>query len=54
MNKQKLAELLQKTAQAHHQAFIKTHGEDKDWPKWYANYLIENGIIELLKKTNKK
>lgn len=48
-NQQKLAELLQQTAEAHHQAFISTDGEDKDWAEWYAKYLLENGILEILK-----
>ncbi|MBW2380663.1 MAG: glutathione S-transferase N-terminal domain-containing protein [Deltaproteobacteria bacterium] len=38
---QQLAELFKKTGQAHHQAFIKTDGEDPDWPIWYASYLCD-------------
>jgi NAD(P)H-hydrate epimerase len=40
----RLAELLRKTAQAHHRAFAATDGADPDWPAWYARYLCENGF----------
>ena len=33
--------LFRKAGGAHHQAFIKTNGEDPDWPLWYADYLLE-------------
>lgn len=36
-----LANLLNETAEAHHEAFAATEGEDPDWPIWYADYLIE-------------
>jgi hypothetical protein len=38
---QKLEDLLRKAGSAHHQAFIKTNGEDPEWPLWYADYLLE-------------
>ena len=34
-----LADLLQETGQAHHQAFIETNGFDPEWALWYADYL---------------
>ena len=34
----KIAELFQKTADAHHQAFIESDGADPEWPLWYAGY----------------
>jgi len=46
---QQLSELLRKTAEAHHKAFIETNGEDKKWPKWYAKYLLDHGIEKLLR-----
>ena len=33
------AELLQKTAREHHDAFAATDGHDPDWPLWYAEHL---------------
>jgi hypothetical protein len=36
-----LANLLNETAEAHHEAFAATEGEDPEWPIWYADYLIE-------------
>lgn len=33
-----IAELLQKTAEAHHRAFEETDGADPDWPVWYAEF----------------
>ena len=38
---EQLEDLLRKTGSAHHKAFIKTNGEDPDWPLWYADYLLE-------------
>lgn len=43
-----MSELLKQTAEAHHQVFIATDGEDKDWPQWYAKYLLNHGIEKLL------
>lgn len=41
MKKQKteLIDLLKETAEAHHQAFAETNGEDKDWAKWYSEFM---------------
>ena len=36
----KLSNLLNETAEAHHKAFAATEGEDPDWPLWYTDYLI--------------
>lgn len=38
---QAIADLLQQTGQAHHQAYIETDGADDDWALWYADYLID-------------
>ena len=32
-------ELLEEAAEAHHQAFAATNGNDPKWPTWYARYL---------------
>lgn len=37
----KLADLLNETAEAHHKAFAVTEGIDPDWPIWYADYLFD-------------
>ena len=49
----KLANLLNGTAEAHHKAFAATEGEDPDWPLWYADYLIEKMRIMLNAKFTK-
>ncbi len=36
---QQLAVLFREAGSAHHRAFAATHGEDPDWPSWYAAYL---------------
>ena len=36
-----IANLLQETAHAHHQAYIETNGFDPEWPLWYAQNLQE-------------
>lgn len=38
---QELADLLNETAEAHHQAFAATDGVDDEWPIWYADHLID-------------
>ena len=38
---EQLEDLFRKTGSEHHKAFIKTNGEDPDWPLWYADYLKE-------------
>ena len=43
MNREELtsavAELLDRTGDAHHEAFIQVDGADDDWAMWYASYL---------------
>lgn len=39
---------LVETAEAHHKAFSTTEGEDRDWPIWYADHLLDN-MRKLLK-----
>ena len=34
-----VTELLEETAQAHHEAFAANGGKDPKWPSWYARYL---------------
>ncbi len=36
-----IADLLQETAHAHHQAYLETGGFDPEWPLWYAQHLQE-------------
>jgi len=50
---EELEELFRKTGSAHHQAFIKTKGEDPEWPLWYADYLLEKLRKLLSAKFNK-
>jgi len=38
---EKFEDLFRKTGSEHHEAFIKTNGEDPEWPLWYADYLID-------------
>ncbi|MCI0436538.1 MAG: hypothetical protein L0271_23315 [Gemmatimonadetes bacterium] len=38
---ERLAALLREAGRAHHQAFLETHGEDAQWPAWYARYLAD-------------
>lgn len=47
---QELEDLFSKAGNAHHKAFIKTNGEDPDWPLWYADYLHDK-LGKLLKAT---
>lgn len=43
MNRTKeIVRLLQLAAEAHHVAFKKSGGVDKDWSLWYAKWLNEN------------
>jgi len=35
----RVAELFRDAGTAHHRAFAATHGEDAEWPAWYAAYL---------------
>jgi len=32
----RVAELFRDAGTAHHRAFAATHGEDAEWPAWYA------------------
>ncbi len=38
---EKFEDLFRKTGSELHKAFIKTNGEDPEWPLWYAEYLFE-------------
>lgn len=46
----KISTLLTRTAIAHRQYEIEAlNGEvDQQWPQWYAAYLAENGLLDLL------
>lgn len=37
---QQLSVLLREAGTAHHKAFAATNGDDPDWPRWYAEYLL--------------
>ena len=39
---QRLANILTETAKNHQLALVKKGGEDPDWPKWYAKFLLKN------------
>jgi len=45
-----LADLLGRTKSAHHEHQANDLGGkySKDWPQWYAHFLIENGIADFL------
>jgi len=47
-----ITELLRACGDAHHKYEEETlKGEtDKEWPAWYANYLLENGIDDLFEE----
>lgn len=46
MNKvEKIAKHLHSVSEAHHAAFERSDGEDKDWPLWYAKWLLKNTSI---------
>jgi len=34
--------LLRQVGPAHHAAFASTDGEDPDWPRWYAAWLLDH------------
>ncbi len=46
----KLAELLRRTQAAHHDfEIVELEGKfDEQWPSWYAQFLIDNHISQLL------
>ena len=37
-----ITDLLKRSGQAHHQAFLATDGDDPEWPTWYADYLMDD------------
>lgn len=41
MSKETWEVLLRQVGPAHHEAFAATDGEDPDWPRWYAEWLLE-------------
>ncbi|MGF1465962.1 MAG: glutathione S-transferase N-terminal domain-containing protein [Sandaracinaceae bacterium] len=54
----RIAALLRETAEAHHQAFAATDGQDPDWAIWYAEHLggridevlgVERGRTDLVR-----
>jgi len=46
---EKIAQLLQETAEAHHQAYLETDGYDPEWPQWYAQH-ARPGLVRLLEQ----
>jgi hypothetical protein len=45
-----LADLLRRTQSAHHEHQVNDLGGkyNEDWPQWYAEFLINNGIADFL------
>ena len=41
MTRETWTDLLRQAAEAHHDAFASTDGDDPDWPAWYAAWLLE-------------
>ena len=37
----RIATLLREAGAAHHRAFGHIHGEDAEWARWYADYLVQ-------------
>lgn len=50
MGQNKLSELLRRAQAAHHDfESVELGGEfDEQWPAWYAEYLLENGLAALV------
>jgi hypothetical protein len=46
----KISALLSKAGSAHHdyEQTVLKGVYDQEWPTWYANYVIQNGLCELL------
>ena len=40
--KEAIAGLFRATAEAHHEAFVETDGDDPEWPLWYADHVRES------------
>lgn len=51
-----LADLLRRTQSAHHEHQENDLGgkTNEDWPQWYAQFLIENGIADFISKKPKQ
>jgi hypothetical protein len=48
-DKQRLVELLTEAGEAHHKFEEETlKRRDDDWAGWYARYLVEHGVADLL------
>lgn len=39
--REQITALMREAGGAHHRAFLRTNGEDPEWPAWYAAYLAE-------------
>ena len=37
----RIADLLEKTEEAHHQAYSATGGEDPEWAEWYSAHMVD-------------
>jgi len=46
--KETITALLHQAGEAHLASHQETNGDDPDWPIWYADYLLENGLETLL------
>ena len=49
-NSTKIAQLLAQAGSAHHQfeQIVLKGVYDEDWPEWYAGYLLDHGLNDLL------
>jgi hypothetical protein len=47
----KVAAILHRTAEDHHDAYKATAGADPDWSIWYADHLLKLGLDTLLQAT---
>jgi hypothetical protein len=46
--KDSLSALFHKAGEEHLATHKKTNGDDPEWPLWYADYLLDNGLDSLL------
>jgi hypothetical protein len=46
MTRDAIAALLREAGAAHHEAFRHVNGEDAEWPRWYAEFLVQRlGVL---------
>lgn len=51
-----LADLLRRTQSAHHEHQVNDLGgkRNEDWPQWYAQFLVDNGIADFVGRKPKQ